>query len=437
MVGGVIFANALIIGAETDNKSSWWAYVENFLLTFFVMELLLRMLHFGCSNFLRQFGNLFDLFIVLSGVFDMWFVPIYHFMAGKANSESTGGLMSAIQMLRLLRIVRLVRLVKIIQPLYRLALGIAEALQGMFWVLVFLMMMLYAIAIVLTRLLGRHISVSYEEEKSAWGVSNVPADRAELTRSMFHSVPSSMFVLFESMSCWSLVQFIPLFTKFPFIQLMSVMFYIFSVWALLAVMTGVVSEKMIAVREAITYEERNGKPEQEEVVEALAEVFNKADADGSGEISKEEFTAMLMWTDISKHLVAHLGVNNQDLNQLFDWLDKDKDGVIDIDEFVNGLFWLNNDINPKSLLKLQEELAVVMRSLQVQLCDHANKRFDDDPRRLAAAGKNPSVTEQIQRLDLQLSTNQGTNKTDTIHKDRLYRGPTTKQELAKMERRVG
>ena len=75
MVGGVIFANALIIGAETDIKSSWWAYVENFLLTFFVMELLLRMLHFGCSNFLRQVGNLFDLFIVLSGVFDMWSSP--------------------------------------------------------------------------------------------------------------------------------------------------------------------------------------------------------------------------------------------------------------------------------------------------------------------------------------------------------------------------
>jgi len=42
------------------------------LLMFFVIELLLRMGHYGCENFLRQYGNLFDLVIVLSGVFDMW-----------------------------------------------------------------------------------------------------------------------------------------------------------------------------------------------------------------------------------------------------------------------------------------------------------------------------------------------------------------------------
>merc|ERR1719507_1573272 len=73
-------------------------------------------------------------------------------------------------------------------------------------------------------------------------------------RAMFHSVTSSMFVLFESMSCWSLMRFSPLFERMPLIKLCAVLFYIFAAWGLLAVMTGVVSEKMISAREKMQHE---------------------------------------------------------------------------------------------------------------------------------------------------------------------------------------
>lgn len=44
--------------------------------------------------------------------------------------------------------------VKIIRPLYNLAMGILEALQGMVWVIVFTVMGLYATGIVCTRMIG-------------------------------------------------------------------------------------------------------------------------------------------------------------------------------------------------------------------------------------------------------------------------------------------
>jgi len=166
IVGCVIACNAIIIGLETDVQSPYWSRIENSLLVFFVMELLLRVCHHGCDKFIISFGNLFDVLIVCAGVFDTWLVPIVDFVMG-VEQTTRSAFMSVIQMLRLLRIIRLIRLVKIVQPLYRLALGIAEAIQGMFWVLVFLAMMLYAMAILLTRLIGHDDSLFADLEAEA------------------------------------------------------------------------------------------------------------------------------------------------------------------------------------------------------------------------------------------------------------------------------
>ncbi|CAE8677187.1 unnamed protein product [Polarella glacialis] len=198
------------------------------------------------------------------------------------------------QMLRLLRIVRLIRLVKMIGPLYSLALGIAEAMQGMFWVLIFLFMMLYTTAIFTTRMIGPGSDLLFEGEAAQ------DSDIVE-NREMFTTVGSSMFVLFESMSCWSLMQFVPIFRLYPVIRLLAVFFYIFANWCLLAVMTGVVSEKMLATREKMRQEE-TGTGNLEiagealaQLGSALAELFSKADSDGSGSISREAWLQLVLF----------------------------------------------------------------------------------------------------------------------------------------------
>merc|ERR1719313_662573 len=122
----------------------------------------------------------------------MWVFPIFEavlrFVTQSEGQHKRNPLLQAMGILRMLRIIRLVRLVKIVQPLYRLATGVLEAMQGMFWVLVFLGMLLYAVAIICTRLIG-HGAVLPDQE---------PLDKdLEDIQHMFHSVFSSMFVLFE------------------------------------------------------------------------------------------------------------------------------------------------------------------------------------------------------------------------------------------------
>lgn len=428
LVGSVIMLNAIIIGLETDIETPMWFWVEQALLVFFVTEISLRLMHNGLSRFFSEevrVGNIVDVSIVMSGVIDMWIMPLFEavmlLITQHKPQHKRNPILQAMSILRMARIIRLVRLVKIIEPLYRLATGVMEAMQGMFWVLVFLGMLLYAIAIICTRLIG-HGAVLPDD---------LPADGevAEIQQ-MFHTVFSSMFVLFELMSCWSLIPLQPLFKRLPVLKLLFVLFYIFAAWALLAVMTGVVSEKMIAVREQLNSEEKDDKKKHTLKSDKLIEKFHKADADGNHSISREEFDGMMGDAETMRLLMQHANVNAQDLQDLFSWLDSDKDDTISLKEFTEGFKWLNETVTPKSFVKLQEKLSSDLRIIEMHLVDFINSRFD----KLIAAVRQPvrkinAVTTQVQRLDATCS------EMNALLKERR-RSRLTREGLAEAERRL-
>merc|ERR1719181_1964941 len=123
---------------------------------------------------------------------------------------------------------------------------------------------------------------------------DIPSKETEVFREMFRSVSSSLFALFGTMSSWSLTKLVPLFKEVPGFKVFFVVFYIYSAWALLAVMTGVVSENMIAIREQMLREEaKKDDMRKEHILHFLGDLFRKADSDNSGQISRDEFDMML------------------------------------------------------------------------------------------------------------------------------------------------
>merc|ERR1719491_2164064 len=115
-----------------------------------------------------------------------------------------------------------------------------DALQGLFWVMVFMLLLLYAIAILCTRLIGHaemnKVQAAVDPDDLASGTSS----NVEEVQRMFQDIPTSMFFLFETMSSWTLVPLLPLFELTPWMRIFFVVFYIYAGWTLLAVMTGVV-----------------------------------------------------------------------------------------------------------------------------------------------------------------------------------------------------
>merc|ERR1719203_726796 len=169
-------------------------------------------------------------------------------------------------------------------------------------------------------------------------------------------------------------------------------------------------------------------------IQVLEQLFRKADSDDSGEISREEFDAMLLCTDVTKQLMEHSAVNAEDLNELFEWLDHDKDGNVSIKEFLDGFRWLNDNISPKSFLKLQEEVATDLKNLETRCVGFINERFDA----LIAAVSQPlrkihAVTEQIQRIDVQLGTGRDTETLESLCEDFRRQGPPSRAALEALE----
>lgn len=357
LVGLVIAANALCIGLETDIKDSeGFKYIETFFLVFFVGELTLRLLRDGPVFFRHPDDyawNWLDLFIVVSGVIDQWVMPLiasFSEKSGGKKSRQYGVMVLLMRLLRLFRVVRLFRLVKIIRPLYTLAQGILEALQGMFWVLVTMALLFYAMGILCTRLLGHRLILPRQ-------ASSAVEEEVDKIASLFRTVPYSMYILFETMSGWTLARFEPLFTALPPLRLCFTLFYIYSTWTLLAVMTGVVSENMIAMREAAQREdEEKDEVRRMRATDVLVELFNRADVDGSGTVSREEFEDLLSSADDLARLKKHTKCRLSDLIDLFDTLDENGDDDITIEEFISGFRAMNEPLSSKFLMKIERRM---------------------------------------------------------------------------------
>merc|ERR1719276_53606 len=128
-----------------------------------------------------------------------------------------------------------------------------------------------------------------------------------------------MFTLFGTVSSWSLFKFVPLFVDLPALRPFFVLFYVYSAWALLAVMTGVVSENMIAIREQMRREDKQREARRKAMItNTLMELFKAADTDQSGTVSREEFEAMLRDLTMMKRLFKNTNIQIRELENLFD-----------------------------------------------------------------------------------------------------------------------
>lgn len=399
--GICIGINAVVVGMELEIKTAAWLYVEQTLLGFFCFELAARIVFHGRRFFVHEEDwawNLFDIIIVVIGIFDQWVVPLcerFEFLLPTEGRRA--GKMASFYMTmhicRLLRIMRILRLVRIVRPLHELSGGVIEAWAGMFWVLVIMVMTFYSVAILCTRMVG-HGDILSEEWAEDPEIQEIQA--------MFSSVPDSMFTLFGTICSWSLTQYEPLFKNVPGLKPIFVLFYVYSAWALLAVMTGVVSENMIAIRDKMNKEDAHREEMRKTLItNLLIELFHSADADRSGTVSREEFDAMLKNPNLAKKMKKNSHLKLQDLQDLFEWLDHDGSGTITIDEFMMGFKWVNEPLRTKSLVKLQERLASDLHDMHSAVNEVMNSRTNELKSAVQAPlRKMHAITEQMQGLDV-------------------------------------
>lgn len=264
---------------------------------------------------------------------------------------------------------RLFRIFRMLKQLYLVASSFVEALSAVFWVSCMCFLSLYVCAIVLTRAL-----------RGDPDDPNFDPDVDKFNQAHFGNIATSMFSLFQLMAHPNLETVDPIMRQGTRYKLFFVTFVIIGSWAMLSLLTGVMSEHMVE-KSALRKEEMRAELEERRktFVLRLAQLFRESDQDGDGQLTRVEFHAAK--PQIQEMLEEEgVSVSTTDLEAVFDTIDFDNSGSIDIGEFLNGMSQLSEDLASKHVLDLQYAMLRSEKVLQCkvdELEDHVNTKMGE------------------------------------------------------------
>jgi voltage-gated sodium channel len=360
-IGGVIAFNALLMGFETDIKWKGWFYIEQVLLLVYVFELSVRlkrdgMFFLSCHNN-DIIWNSLDFTIVVSSVVDSWLVPLVGilsrvFVSNKSNAAgskpkgmSMSQVMMLMRMMRLMRILRLVKLVKSVRPLYILVTGVVAAFQGVLWVLVLTIVVLYAAGILATRLLGH-------------GLIFPPGTQVPEGVWVFKTVPDSMFTLFRVMSGSqsdeeaSAIE--ELMITLPIVKFGFIFFMVTSSWTLLSILTAVVSENMITTtgQQEEELQMASDEEDRQALTQRLRDLFGSIDKTQDGTIALQDIEEFLSDKGNALKTAKVCCVATRNVVDVLRTLGAEGEPV-QMETFVNVMVDVGNPVTEQSMRKLE------------------------------------------------------------------------------------
>jgi len=369
---GIIVVNSILMSLELDfpfpeDKIDGWYWFEQILLVIYSFELSVRLKRWGWKFFYHPEDmkmNCLDFIIVSGGVVESWMLPSVHLIetliTGKPpmkDGSALGNVMSLLRMMRLLRVLRLIRLVRNIKPLYRLLFGLVAALEGIQWVLLLAAIMLYAASILFTSVIGHGLIY--------------PAQEADpQAKEIFGSVMHSMFELFKVMAGdQSVVE--PLIDNVA-VKVLFMFFVILSNWIMLAILTAVVSDNMIAESETSMKEDAVKEEKAHRLISCrrLIDIFAQVDGNGNGTIEEDEFMAMIRDPDVLNDIKKWTGLDLKDLEDLWIFLSTDEDGgrrTCRYADFTQQVLDESSSVTERSVYRLEKRVQNMERGVRREL----------------------------------------------------------------------
>lgn len=360
-IGVVISANILALWGETDAPGLLvWPVLDNLFLLVFIAELWLRtaskrLLQESYFRGKDRRHALFDVFIVCIGVFDLWISPVLLRDDSGSRSETSVFL----RFLRLFRLARMLRIFRMFAVLSSFATALIEMLETMMWIALVLLITLFTAAVVLVHLLGHGEALplagqGWEEEVAVIG-------------GYFRDIGTALFTLFQLTTAdnWDMIAN-PVITINPWWRMFFVVFIIFASWIILSVLTAEASDRMIsATTDRKELEARVQEAKHREFINFLRDSFLDADTDGNGSLDLEEFQAMMEKDFVHKRMqTLGISLSRDDFLAAFHMLDIDDSGELTIEEFVDGLGYLQEGLATKHIVNVDYTLKRVERRVE-------------------------------------------------------------------------
>lgn len=356
-VGIAVLLNSFLIGWEIDHPSELCHTAETIFSIFFAFELLVRIFEkrenffWDCEGHQDSHShhdstsdwkwNWFDMVVVAFTLMDRW---LYVLNVNPA----------ILRLLRVIRLVRLVRLLRSFQALAVIAEGFFKSLESVMWISTIVLTLVFGCATVTTRLIGR--AEPYNEKLDRW----------------FGTMGRSMLTLFEMVTLdgWA--------SKATEVMndhgwgwgLFFCGFIMIASYTCLALITAVITDQTIeAIHEDREYKARRQEEKQRNLQRTVSRLFNALHKDAEGKVSKEVLLEKVT-EDIrfaEELSLAGCSVQPNEIEELFEMLDTDRSGSIDVDEFSMGFAKLHGIAKSKDLYAHKRALQNQLDSVSCQL----------------------------------------------------------------------
>lgn len=333
-IGALIVVNAIISGIdamykEDDDRPSYITVAENIFVVIFVGEYFLRL---RADTWVWMFEpmNMFDTFVVwVTGVLVVWILEPLGYPIDFLRR------LAALRVLRLGRLARAVRIMPMFHELWMLVSGVLECTRLLFWSFVIIGVVHFMSAVVVMETITK--SPLFEED--------------EVVQRMFGSLSYSMFTLFQFMTfdSWAVVAR-PIIYAMPEAAIIFLLFMGIASIVLFNLMTAIVVKNAFDASEADEEAKAQQQVQQQaKIAQDLRAMFIALDEDGSGTLTREEFTDVLDDVLFIRQMKV-LDIDLEELPDIFDILD-DGNGAITTEEFCLGLTRLQGVAMSRDMLR--------------------------------------------------------------------------------------
>eukprot|EP00929_Paragymnodinium_shiwhaense_P048072 TRINITY_DN24361_c0_g1_i2.p1 TRINITY_DN24361_c0_g1~~TRINITY_DN24361_c0_g1_i2.p1 ORF type:complete len:412 (-),score=73.39 TRINITY_DN24361_c0_g1_i2:175-1410(-) len=356
-MGVVIVANSMCIGAESSAEirgadTGLFQLLDHLFLLSYCLELGLRFYVLG-RDCLESHWVKFDLLLVAVGVLSSWVLePIMELVEAASpgavgDSDNNKGV-KALMVLRVLRLFRLARTVRLLvqfKTLWMLVRGLLSSANTILYTFVLIVIMLYIAACLTAEMVTKPYKDSPDEVM------------AQLVQDHFPDILPAMLTYVQFVTVDSVgAIYVPMIARDPALMLLFLPFMLIVSVALMNLVTAVIVES--AIEQAGQDKEAQIEWKKQKVAELLPELralFHELDEDKSGLLTKQEMGNCD--EDMKEELLQYLATD--DFEDIFDILDEDGSGEINIDEFCECISKLASEDSPLEFTKIIRQLESV------------------------------------------------------------------------------
>jgi hypothetical protein len=388
----VILLNAISIGASCDT-AEWhgWVSINFVFCILFFLEFLAKVWLMGCNNYFRggeKYWHWFEVVLVILSVFEV-----------VLDVANTGDTLRGSSLFRAFRLVRLTKLLRIcrspfVSDLVLMINGAMGGLRTLFWSLVLISLPLYVVALVLRETLGEEAIVS-----------DGRSDRESSGPQMFSTLAKSFFTVFRCTVAGDCGDD----DGRPIFVLVSENYgwqygvlYSFTVvlmtFGLFNVIVAIYVENIVSAAKFDDARKKQTRLQDQEMFKEKSlelamlawsyktgndlsklDLCNPENIDHINlqylydmEITEAEFARLVDYHGFSD-LLSDLDIAKEDQQNLFETLDVDQSGTLDVNELVKGIDKLRGDARKAETVSvllvvrhMNEKLATVSEALDDQ-----------------------------------------------------------------------